>query len=132
MEKIRLNLSKKCFLRFRYFSEIILKRLIKPMFSMLTLCLEIRRFSSLSERVNFWFLNLFFGISEFSWNFLIPWNPVSARILIFWLIGRLESLKSLKSWHFPKVKLVQITVPGFLSATIWFLSDYRSERAIFT
>ncbi len=66
------------------------------------------------EDVFFFFL----GISEFWWNLLIPWNPVSTKTLIFLLTKTLDYLKSLKSWRFSFEKAVQITVPSALLGSV--------------
>jgi hypothetical protein len=71
--EIRLNLNPNRFRLFRYLSERILKRFMKPIaFSLPTRSLETLRLYALSSLVNGFFLLFFLGKTEFAWNFTIP------------------------------------------------------------
>ena len=96
--QIKLNRSKNLFLRLRYLSDKILKRLINAiMFSILILVREISRLLRLSCEDNDVFLVFFLGISVFLCSLFIPWYPESAKTFIVGRNCTLDSLKRLKS-----------------------------------
>ena len=109
MPQIKLNRSKNLFLRLRYLSDKILKRLIKAIiFSILILVREISRLLRLSCEDNDVFLVFFLGISVFLCSLFIPWYPESAKTFIVGRNCTLDSLKRLKSCCLPLHMFVHI------------------------
>lgn len=126
MPQIKLNRSKNLFLRLRYLSDKILKRLINAIiFSILILVREISRLLRLSCEDNDVFLVFFLGISVFLCSLFIPWYPESAKTFIVGRICTLDSLKRLKSCCLPLHMFVHIIKRLRSSATTCVFSVCR-------
>lgn len=126
MPQIKLNRSKNLFLRLRYLSDKILKRLINAiMFSILILVREISRLLRLSCEDNDVFLVFFLGIFVFLCSLFIPWYPESAKTFIVGRNCTLDSLKRLKSCCLPLHMFVHIIKRLRSSATTCVFSVCR-------
>ncbi len=115
MRQIKLNRNKNLFLRLRYLSDKILKRLTNPIIcSNLILAREMSLLLRLSCEVKNVFLVFFLGISVFLCSLFILWYPESAKTFIADRICTPDSLKRLKSCCLPLHMFVHTLLSGYI------------------